>query len=85
MNTKAKVTGLVLAIGAASVFALTPAVSNAAHGGKEVKCYGVNACKGKSSCKTANNACKGQNTCKGKGFVAMNAKQCDQVGGSTKP
>ena len=84
MNTKAKLTGMVLAIGAASVFALTPAVAHNHHDGKMVKCMGVNGCKGKSSCKSTDNSCKGQNTCKGKGMVEMNKTQCDQVGGTEK-
>lgn len=79
MITKAKLTGVVLAIGAASVFALAPAVSTAA--GKEVKCHGVNACKGKASCKSAENGCKGKNSCKGTGYVEMSKAQCEQVGG----
>jgi len=42
----------------------------------KIHCLGVNACKGKSACKSANNACKGQNSCKGKGFLEMTAKEC---------
>jgi hypothetical protein len=47
----------------------------------QVHCVGVNACKGNSSCKTANNACKGQNSCKGLGYVSMSSEQCKQIGG----
>lgn len=82
MITKAKLTGTILALGAASMFAMMPAVATASHLGKDVHCMGVNACKGKSSCKTADNACKGKNSCKGKGSVSMSKKQCDQVGGT---
>jgi hypothetical protein len=80
MISKKKLSGVVLAIGAASLFALTPAISTAASS-HMVHCSGVNACKGKSSCKSSSNACKGQNTCKGTGFVAMSKSQCEQVGG----
>ena len=42
----------------------------------EVHCSGINACKGTSSCKTANNACKGQ------GWVpAASADDCTSQGG----
>lgn len=81
MISKAKLTGMILAIGAASVFALAPAVSLAL--GNKVTCYGVNGCKGKSSCKTANNACKGKNSCKGQGMKMMSAKACAKAGGKT--
>jgi hypothetical protein len=46
-----------------------------------VHCYGVNACAGHNDCKTANNACAAKASCKGKGFVAMPAKACKDVGG----
>lgn len=52
--------------------------------GKNVHCYGVNVCKGKTACKTAGNACKGQNACKGKGFVAISKEACDAIGGTVK-
>ena len=47
----------------------------------DIKCVGVNACKGNSSCKSATNSCKGLNSCKGQGFVALTEAQCTQVGG----
>lgn len=83
MISKKKLSSAVLAIGAASVFAFTPAISSAASH-HNVECMGVNACKGHSSCKTSGNSCKGQNSCKGKGFVAMTKSQCDQVGGTVE-
>ncbi len=44
---------------------------------------GINSCKGKSACKTANNACKGQNSCKGQGFLlTKSAKSCKAKGGT---
>lgn len=80
-----KIAGLALAIGAASVFALAPVAASAHMGsGKMVHCMGVNACKGKSSCKTTSNACKGKNSCKGQGTVLMTKGQCEQVGGSVE-
>jgi len=41
-----------------------------------VKCFGANACKGQSECKTAANACQGQNECKGHGFMMMTERAC---------
>jgi hypothetical protein len=68
-----------LALAAAAMFALAPASGSAA--GEEVKCMGVNACKGHSSCKTASSACKGHNSCKGQGFVEVSEETCKQLGG----
>ena len=78
---KLKLAGAVLAVGAAAAFALAPVVATAAEGKMMMHCPGVNACKGKSSCKSSENACKGKNSCKGKGFVTMTKGQCEQVGG----
>ncbi|HEY5851442.1 MAG TPA: hypothetical protein VIT62_11845 [Lysobacter sp.] len=59
-----------------------PKVKFSADAGSQVKCYGVNACKGHNDCKTADNACKGHGSCKGKGFVALPATSCSHVGGN---
>jgi hypothetical protein len=83
MMSKKKLSGVALAIGAASLFALTPVVATA-HTHHHVKCVGVNACKGHSSCKTASNACKGQNACKGKGMVSVSKQTCEQIGGTAE-
>jgi hypothetical protein len=48
----------------------------------QIHCMGANACKGKNDCKTADNACKGHGECKGKGFVALPAATCSNVGGT---
>jgi len=48
-----------------------------------VKCYGANACKGHSECKSSMNGCKGKNACKGKGFEQMTEKACvEKIGRS---
>ena len=75
--------GLALAAAAASLFVLAPLVVHADTNADPLGfCYGVNACKGKSSCKTANNSCFGKNSCKGQGFVDSVARStCDQLGG----
>jgi hypothetical protein len=69
---------------AALAFVTAPVTSVVAHAGHKVACYGVNACKGKSACKTATSACKGQNSCKSKGAVMTSAKNCKKLGGTTK-
>jgi len=82
--TTRKIAGII-ATAAAIAFVSAPVTStlSLAHG-KRVPCYGVNACKGKSSCKTATNACKGQNDCKGKGVKMMTPKRCTKEGGTTE-
>jgi hypothetical protein len=47
----------------------------------KVHCSGVNECKGKSECASANNSCSGSNSCKGKGVVTMSAEDCKAKGG----
>ncbi|MBS2012589.1 MAG: hypothetical protein JST00_06875 [Deltaproteobacteria bacterium] len=51
----------------------------------KVFCGGVNACSGKSACKTKQNACAGKNTCKGKGILEMTAADCKAKGGTVEP
>ncbi|OGP86735.1 MAG: hypothetical protein A2Y95_05570 [Deltaproteobacteria bacterium RBG_13_65_10] len=66
------VAGLFVAGSAHEVFAAGDSATEA-----KIHCEGVNACKGKGSCKSANNSCKGENACKGKGWVAMTQAECD--------
>lgn len=80
MITNKRITGLALAAAAATLFATAPMTASAAES-KEGHCMGVNACKGKSDCKTAHNACEGKNACKGKGMVMMDEETCEQMGG----
>lgn len=47
----------------------------------EVKCSGINSCKGKSACATATTSCAGQNSCKGKGWIKVSKDECDAKGG----
>jgi hypothetical protein len=48
-----------------------------------VKCVGVNECKGKGGCKSAQNDCKGKNACKGKGFMELKTSdECMKKGGT---
>jgi len=81
---KLKLTGAVLAVGAASMFAVVPAFAADTTAAPMVVCKGGNACKGQSSCKTAENACKGQNACKGKGVAQLTKEDCDKAGGTVQ-
>ena len=79
-----KRSGIALATAAAALFAtgavFTPAVN--ASEGQEVKCAGINSCKGHSECNTATSECKGMNACKGQGWVHKASKQeCEEAGG----
>jgi uncharacterized membrane protein len=83
MITHKKMTGLLLASTAAALFG-TATVAAAAEGtasSAEVKCMGINACKGTSECATASNACQGHNSCKGQGWVHASKEECDTKGG----
>jgi len=84
MKTR-KLTGVALATAAAGLFALSaasPALAQA--GAAKVECKGVNACKGKSECKSGSGNCKGLNECKGKGMVVMSKADCDKAQAAMK-
>jgi uncharacterized membrane protein len=79
MTTK----GALVAAAVAGLFAsATPMVASAKPAAGKVHCAGVNACKGKGGCKSAENTCKGQNGCKGKGWMEMTEKDCKAKGGT---
>jgi hypothetical protein len=51
----------------------------------EVKCAGINSCKGTGACAAADgsHACGGKNECKGKGWVYVgSAEECEEQGGT---
>jgi uncharacterized membrane protein len=50
-------------------------------GSAQVRCFGINSCKGQSFCATAKNACAGQNTCKAKGWLMVTRQECSSRGG----
>jgi len=84
MITNKKLLSATLAAAAAVTFAAAPISSASAQGtSTDVHCYGVNACKGQSDCKTASGSCKGKNSCKGQGFKTMSAGECTKEGGKT--
>ena len=53
-----------------------PMVASAAGGDAKVHCSGINDCKGKGGCSSADNSCKGKNGCKGKGWMETSEKDC---------
>ena len=77
---------LALAASAAALFATamaTPAFAGDAGQSAQVKCQGINACKGQSKCQTATNACAGQNACKGQGWLlSPSEEECVKQGGT---
>lgn len=82
MITKKCLSSAALAgIFAASVSSLTPMASASHHEGKKKEgyCHGVNSCKGKSACHTANSDCTGKNGCAGKGKIKMSKKDCEKA------
>jgi len=91
MNTASKLTGLTLATAAATLLlagcggnkttATEKAAPEAAAKVAEVKCSGINSCKGTRACGSATNACAGQNSCKGKGWIKASKADCDTKGG----
>ena len=85
MTAVKKLTGIALAVAAAGMFVTAGVGSAVAAEDGKIHCEGVNACKGKSDCKTAKNACKGQNACKGKGYVSMSEKDCKAAQTKVRP
>lgn len=77
-----KITGAALALTAAAMFSVTPAIAADVSDASMVNCKGVNACKGQGSCKSSANSCKGQNTCKGEGVMQMTKSDCDKANGT---
>ncbi len=81
MNAKS----LVVA-GAAALLIVTGAITARADesaGSSQVKCMGINSCKGQGACASAKNDCKGTNSCKGQGWVQVSsAQECTSKGGT---
>lgn len=66
-----------LASAAAALFTAGVALPALADDATEIKCEGVNSCKGQSACRTAENECAAKNSCKGKGFLMLSPEECD--------
>jgi hypothetical protein len=82
-STVKKLSGIALASAAATLLLAGTTANAASHEKKpaEVKCSGINSCKGTSACATATSACAGQNSCKGKGWIKASKADCDTKGG----
>ena len=53
---------------------------------EDVKCSGINACKGQGACAGKDNSCAGKNACKGKGVSSVaSADECTKAGGALVP
>lgn len=81
MDSTKRAAGLAIAAAAAALFVTGCANQGTTHssGGAvtaNVKCFGANACKGQSECKTEMSSCKGHNECKGQGFKMMSERAC---------
>ena len=83
MSTK----GILIATAAATLFLSGVGLARADEkmGGDEVRCAGINACKGQGSCASAHNSCAGKNTCKGQGISKTSAADCKAKGGTVAP
>ncbi len=51
----------------------------------QVKCAGINECKGKGACGGATTSCAGTNECKGKGWLLLSEKECKDKKGTVIP
>jgi uncharacterized membrane protein len=77
-----KTSGAAIALTAATLLISGAVTTSAVHADlTQVKCAGLNACKGQSACKTASSSCQGQNACKGQGFVMKTKAACKYLGG----
>lgn len=77
---------MMIAAGVAGMFALgAGGTASADKKGEEVKCDGVNACKGHGACKGTANSCAGKNGCKGQGFTKTSMEDCLAKGGKVRP
>jgi len=77
---------ILIASAAATLFLTGAVVARAEEKmGGEVRCAGINACKGQGSCASAHNECKGKNACKGQGITKTSAEDCKAKGGTVAP
>ncbi|MBU2706743.1 hypothetical protein KCM76_12185 [Zooshikella marina] len=83
MSTMKKVSGTALAVAAAGLFTMGAELAVAGQA-DQVKCWGINSCKGHNDCATATNDCKGMGSCKGQGYLNMSAEECKEKGGTVK-
>ena len=74
--------GLLLASAVAGLLLMAgPAGIAAAEGAEEIRCYGVNKCKGTGACGGKGHSCAGNNACKGQGYLKMGKDACLKIEG----
>jgi len=79
MSKKTSRRNLLIASAAAGLF-LAGAVAAPAHAAEEqVRCYGINACKGHGECGGKGHSCAGENQCKGKGYLKLSKDKCLKI------
>jgi hypothetical protein len=83
MSDSKSIKQLGVAAAAAALFATLPLSVSAAEAGVEaiVHCHGVNACRERGNCRSAEHKCKGHNACKGQSYVPVSQAICAQLGG----
>ena len=79
---KVNKSGLLLASAAAGLLtvAATVAVPSEALA-EEVKCYGINKCKGTGECGGKGHSCAGENACGGHGYLKIDKDKCLAIKG----
>lgn len=82
-----KAKSILIASAAATLFLSGAVLARAEEkaGADEIRCAGINACKGQGSCASAHNECKGKNGCKGQGTTKTSAADCKAKGGTLAP
>ncbi|HKA90377.1 MAG TPA: hypothetical protein VKE22_22095 [Haliangiales bacterium] len=75
--------GSLIASAVAGLFAISaaPAFAGEEKDTDQVKCGGVNSCKGTGACGGADHGCAGKNACKGQGWTKTTRKECKDKGG----
>ena len=81
---KSPLKGALIAAAVAGLFAANAslAADDGKKEAKDVKCAGINACKGHGACAGAGHECAGKNACKGQGWDKVSsAKECTDKSG----
>ncbi len=83
-NERAPSLGTLIASAVAGLFAagLVGAPAEEGRAADEVRCYGINACKGKGDCGGKGHSCAGENACKGKGYLELDRETCLKIQGA---
>jgi hypothetical protein len=83
MNTKSR--SIATAVALLLITGGVVAKANESASTAQVRCSGINSCKGQSLCATAKNACAGQNACKGQGWLKVSREECSFKSGRVLP